>query len=122
MKKFILFCLFLFTASVSFTSCDREEEEIHEYKADIFDSRNGHADERTVIMRSYRKAFEYSKMIKGNGTDYYYSPSRETVLNACSVAEKTIRDAQVDWKGYYVFEMKEDGQRIYFMTYGKLPM
>lgn len=101
-------------------SCKKNEEVIHEYQGGFFDTSEKGVNERYFISSTYKDAFEYAGLLN-NGRSYYsmLSASRDKVLWACRAAEETIRDANYDFKGYYVFEVKEDGERIYFKTYGK---
>ena len=116
MKK--LFSFFILALSLCLCSCDKDDVAINEYHADIFEALHGETNEYYFIESTYEDAFSYAGLVDGHGINSMKSASRDKVLQACAAAEETIKDANYEFKGYYVFGVKENGQCIYFKTFG----
>ncbi len=114
MKRFAYYLL-LICLCASVTSC--KDDDVHEYITHInYVCTTGN--ELYTIQSAYQKAYSYDKLVCGYGYNKIYSPSRSVVLNACSLAEDMINNSKVEFKYFYVVEVKEDGEVIYRKSYG----
>ena len=114
MKRFAYYLL-LICLCASVTSC--KDDEVHEYITHInYVCTTGN--ELYTIQSAYQKAYSYDMLVCGYGYNKIYSPSRSVVLNACSLAEDMINNSKVEFKYFYVVEVKEDGEVIYRKSYG----
>ena len=113
MKRLIFFLSICFCTFV--TSC--KDDDVHEYITYV-DCVRTTGNELYTIESAYEKAYSYDNLVCGYGYNKIYSPSRSVVLNACSLAEDMINNSKVEFKYFYVVEVKEDGEVIYRKSYG----